>query len=113
MTQADQWDEAMRGPKMGLGSGAVIYKYQMPVQECFEMKLPKGAQIIRMAGEKGMLWLWAVVDTNVDDEVRKFKAFKCGGSGMNGASNLIYHGCAAIYIQAELMLYIFEEINDD
>ena len=42
----------------------------MPVAEVFDMKLTKGAQIIRMAGEKGMLWLWAVVDTQAEDETR-------------------------------------------
>ena len=96
---------------MGLGNGTVIYKYQMPVSEQFKMKLPQGAQIIRTAGERGMLWLWAVVDTNAPDEVRKFRAFKCGGSGMNDAPPMVYRGCAAIYIQAELMLYIFEEVQ--
>lgn len=111
--QIDQWDEKLRGPKMGKGNGKVIYKYQMPVSERFEMKLPANAEIIRMHGEGGLLWLWAVVDTNVSDEVRFFRTFKCGGSGMNDAGNLVYRGCAAIYIQAELMLYIFEELSND
>lgn len=94
-------------------TGLTIFKYQMPVSESFEMKLPKGAEIIRMNGEMGGLWLWAVVDTEADDETRKFHAFKCGGSGMSPDMNLTYRGCAAIYIQAELMLYIFEEMPDD
>lgn len=106
----DQWDEKLRGPKMGIGTGKVIYKYQIPVSEHFTMSLPKGAEIIRLHGENGLLWLWAIVDTDQDDEKRKFHAFKCGGSGMNELSNLKYIGCAAIYIQAELMLYFFEEI---
>lgn len=111
MAASDQWDEGLRGPKMSSNTGKVIFKYQMPVSEEFSMKLPKGAEIIRMDGEGGHLWLWAVVDTNQPDEVRKFHAFKCGGSGMEGKEYLVYRGCAAIFIQAELMLYIFEEIE--
>lgn len=110
-SQSDQWDEAIRGPKMSNPTGHTIFKYQMPVAEQFEMKLPEGAQIIRMDGENGLLWLWAVVDRDKPDETRKFRAFKTGGSGMERGMELIYRGCAAIYIQAELMLYIFEEIE--
>lgn len=115
MMAVDQWDEAVRGPKMSSNTGKVIFKYQMPVSEHFEMLLPKDAEIIRMHGENGGLWLWAVIDTDAPDEKRVFHAFKCGGSGMNElvTENLVYRGCAAIYIQAELMLYFFEELGND
>ncbi|MBZ5882551.1 DUF7352 domain-containing protein, partial [Escherichia coli] len=77
--QADQWD-ASRGPKMADPKGKAIFKYQMPVLEQFEMKLPQGALIIRMEDQGGMFWLWAVVDTRAPDETRKFRAFKTGAS---------------------------------
>jgi hypothetical protein len=76
--QEDQWDEAVRGKKMSDSAGRVIFKYQMPVLERFSMRLPKGAEIIRMADQGGMFWLWAVVDTRVSDEDRHFVAVKCG-----------------------------------
>lgn len=107
--QSDQWDENLRGQKMSNSTGRVIYKYQMPVQEHFEMGLPENAEILRMTDEKGMFWLWAVVNTNASNETRKFHAFKCGGK-IPDELNLKYIGCCAIYIQAELMLYIFEEL---
>lgn len=103
-----QFDESTRGPMMSGTTGNRIWKYQMPVSEVFDMKLPKGAQIIRMAGENGMLWLWAVVDTQAEDEVRHFKAFKAGGTMPDDLSGHEFVGMAHIYIQAELMLYIFE-----
>lgn len=52
--QSDQWDDAVRGKKMSSASGRVIFKYQMPVLERFSMKLPAGAEIIRMADQGGM-----------------------------------------------------------
>lgn len=107
--QADQWDEAVRRKKMSAAKGKVIYKYQMPVLEHFTMKLPKGAEIIRMEDQGGMFWLWAIVDTEVEDEERSFYAFKCGGE-IPRHLKLKYVGFCAVHVQMELGLYIFEEV---
>jgi len=106
--QADQWDDNSRGPKMSSVRGSTIFKYQMPVLEQFEMKLPKGAQIIRMNDQDGMFWLWAVIDTEAPDEIRKFRAFKTGAEIPKNL-NLAYIGFCAVFVQMELGLYIFEE----
>jgi len=106
--QADQWDVNLRGEKMSDVTGRVIYKYQMPVLEQFEMILPEGAEIIRMEDQGGMFWLWAIVRTDVPDETRKFWAFKCGGR-MPDKVDLTYVGFCAVHVQQELGLYIFEE----
>lgn len=108
-----QWDEATRGPRMSGTTGNRIWKYQMPVCEQFTMDLPKGAEIIRMDGERGMLWLWAVVDTSAPVETRHFEAFKAGGTMPDDLSKHVFRGMAHIFIQAELMLYIFEVIEND
>lgn len=110
--QVDQWDAATRGQKMSSASGKVIYKYQMPVLERFTMKLPRGAEIIRMADQDGMFWLWAVVDTRAPDEDRHFVAVKCGGNVPENRK-LVYRGFCAIFVQMELGLYIFEDVNHD
>lgn len=108
--QADQWDESTRGQKMSSATGKVIFKYQMPVLERFTMRLPQGAEIIRIADQGGMFWLWAVVDTRVPDEDRHFVAVKCGANVPAG--NLRYIGFCAIFVQQELGLYIFEDMGD-
>lgn len=102
------WDEKVRGPKMSEDTGKIIFKYQMPVLERFEMELPKGAEIIRMEDQGGMFWLWAVVDTNAPLEKRKFHAYKTGAA-MDPHANLTYVGFCAVHVQMELGLYIFEE----
>ena len=109
-TQLDQWDGKLRGEKMSNVSGRTIFKYQMPVLERFEMQLPKGAEIIRIADQDGMFWLWAVVRTDVPDETRRFRAYKCGGK-MPDDLNLRYVGFCAVFVQQELGLYIFEEVD--
>lgn len=113
MNNTKGWDEAMRGPRMSGNTGNRIWKYQMPVAEEFTLKLPKGAEIIRMDGENGYLWCWAVVDTQAPLEERHFAAFKAGGEMPDDLSNHFFVGMASIYIQAELMLYIFEVSNAD
>lgn len=107
--QADQWDASLRGPKMADPKGKAILKYQMPVLEQFEMKLPKGALIIRMGDQGGMFWLWAVVDTRSPDETRKFRAFKTGASIPDNFDGK-YLGFCKIHVQQELGLYIFEDV---
>lgn len=112
MTDPDEeaakgWDEALRGPRMSEATGKVIFKYQMPVLESFTMKLPSGAQIIRMEDQGGMFWLWAVVDTDAPMKDRQFMAFKTGAA-MPRDVNLQYVGFCAVFVQMELGLYIFE-----
>src|SRR5690606_30514053 len=106
---ATVWDDALRGPQMSEASGRVIFKYQMPVLERFVMMLPAGAEIIRMADQGGMFWLWAVVDTEAPLEERRFRAFKTGAE-MPADLSLRYVGFCAVFVQMELGLYIFEEM---
>lgn len=108
MTNSVDWDERARGPRMSKTTGRTIWKYQMPVQERFVMALPQDAQIIRVADQGGMFWLWAVVDTEAPLEERLFHAVKTGAP-MPENRNLVYHGFCAVHIQQELGLYIFEE----
>lgn len=104
-----EWDEAVRGPRMSDATGRAIFKYQMPVLEQFEMELPRGAEIIRMADQGGMFWMWAVVNTDAPQETRRFRAFKTGAE-MPDDMPLRYIGFCAVFVQMELGLYIFEEV---
>ncbi len=105
-----EWDEGIRGPKMSSDSGRIIFKYQMPVLENFEMELPDGAEIIRVADQGGMFWMWAVVNTDNKCVQRKFKAFKTGATMPNDIK-LNYIGFCAVHVQMELGLYIFEVMD--
>jgi len=102
------WDEEQRGPKQALieKPNKTIWKYQIPILEDFTVDLHEGAEIIRFANEGGMLWLWAIVEPNAPIKPKRILAFKTGAE--MPMDNLNYLGCAAIHIQAELMLYYFE-----
>src|SRR5213595_3614843 len=86
----------------------VIYKYRLPFMEVATVEMPKGAQVIRVDGLDGALWIWAVVDTDEPIVKREFHLFKTGAV-LDDASEWYYHGCGAIKIQMELMLYVFEK----
>lgn len=103
------WDISVRGPQLSSSCGRIIYKYQMPVLEEFTLELPQNAEIIRMQSENGMFWCWAVVNTDDVLEKRYFRAFKTGAK-IPDDLNLLYVGCCAVFVQMELMLYIFEVI---
>lgn len=87
-----------------------IYKYQIPIQEDFTMELPKDAEIIRVACENGMFWMWALVDKNAPVEERFFKGFKTGSEIPE--ANLKYLGFCELYLQQNLAVYIFEDLRN-
>lgn len=107
--QPSSWDESIRGKRMSDSTGRVLFKYQMPLKEKFEMKLPKGARIIRIDFQDGYMWMWAIVDTNEELEVRHFYAVKCGANVPK--EDLVYLGFAPVFVQQEIALYIFEDLN--
>ena len=87
----------------------VIYKYQLPFKEVAEIKLPRDAEVVRIDGLDGFLWLWAIVDTDNETEDRTFYLFKTGAP-MPADMKLRYLGCGGIFVQMELMMYVFEEV---
>ncbi len=85
-----------------------VFKYLVPFKEFVELELPKGAKVIRIDGMEGHLYFWALVDTDAETENRRFYLAKTGGVGLPDLP-LKYVGCGALFIQPELMLYVFEE----
>jgi hypothetical protein len=80
--------------------------------EVSKVDMPVGAHIIRVAGLDGALWLWAIVDTDPPLETRTFHLFKTGGELPEDIiNNYNFIGFGAIFIQMELMLYVFEKIG--
>lgn len=87
----------------------VIYKYRLPFQEKSKISMPRGANIIRVDGLDGAIWVWAVVDTEQPLVDREFSLFKTGGDMPDDIDTYSYIGCGAIFVQMELMLYVFEK----
>lgn len=86
-----------------------IYKYRLPFQEKATVSMPEDANIIRIDGLDGSLWVWAIVDTNNTMVDREFHLFKTGGEMPDDIEEFSYLGCGAIFVQMELMMYVFEK----
>lgn len=87
----------------------VIYKYRLPFMETSKVVMHDNAQIVRVGGIDGALWVWAVVDTGQPRVERTFYLFKTGGVMPDDIDSYTYLGCGAIFVQMELMMYVFEK----
>lgn len=88
-----------------------IFKYRLPFMEVATIDMPVGAWIIRVDGLDGALWVWATVDPEAPIEPRTFHLFKTGAEMPDDINSYSYHGCGAIFIQMELMMYVFERVR--
>lgn len=86
-----------------------IFKYRLPFMEVATVEMPYEAKVIRIDGLDGALWIWAIVDTDAPIEIRTFHLFKTGAQMPNDIlESYNYLGCGAIFVQMELMMYVFE-----
>ncbi len=94
---------------------SVVYKYLIPFQEGFELNLPKGSQIVRIDNDQGNPYIWALTPVHETEIVTfKFQSSKTGGI-LSHTKPLHFVGTISIFVQMELMLYVFLEdvINSD
>lgn len=89
-----------------------IHKYQLGMAEKASVQMPQGAHIIRIDGIDGFLYIWAVVDTEAPMAQRDFLLFKTGAAmPANILATHRYLGCGGIFVQMELMMYVWEAKN--
>lgn len=87
-----------------------IHKYPVGMAEHAKVQMRKGAHIIRVDGIDGFLYIWAVVNPDAPMEVREFDLFKTGAEMPNDILEThVYHGCGGIFVQMELMMYVWEK----
>jgi hypothetical protein len=66
----------------------VIWKYEIPDENPFEIEMPKGALILKAALQRNRLTMWAAVDAVAEKEKRSF--FLVGtGAPVNKAGRYI------------------------
>lgn len=88
-----------------------IFKYRLPFKEQSQIAMPIGAKIIRVDDFDGAIFIWAIVDESAELENRHFRLFKTGGDMPADILEYNYIGCGAIFVQMELMMYVFEKPN--
>lgn len=93
---------------------SVVHKYPIPFQEGFELNLPRGSQVVRIDTVDGFNFLWALHEVSDNPEIvtYKFVSSKTGGE-IEHEKPLTFVGMYSIFIQMELLLYVFlEDIVD-
>lgn len=96
---------------------SVVHKHLIPFQEGFDMNFPVGSQVVRIAVDQGNPYMWVlkpVAEVGVDQKMATyhFKGSKTGGV-FEHENDLVFVGTYAIFIQMELMLYVFlDKITD-
>ena len=88
-----------------------IHKFPLGMAEKAYVDMPEGAYVIRVDGIDGFLYLWAVVDTEAPMVRREFLLFKTGAPMPDDLECYRYLGCGGIFIQMELMMYVWEADN--
>lgn len=88
---------------------SVVLKYLIPFTEGFTLNLPKGSKVVRIDVDNGNPYLWALVPKGEEEIVQYvFKSSKTGGV-IEHEHDLVFIDTYAIFIQMELMLYVFLE----
>ena len=88
---------------------SVVYKYLIPFTEGFTLNLPIGSKVVRIDTDQGNPYLWALVPLDEKEIVKyHFQSSKTGGV-MEHEEQLVFIDTYAIFIQMELMLYVFLE----
>lgn len=98
---------------------SVVHKHLIPFQEGFEMIFPIGSKVVRIDVDQGNPYMWVLVPLNKNGTTDglpmatyHFKSSKTGGV-IEHTEDLVFLDTYAIFIQMELMLYVFlEKLTD-
>lgn len=84
----------------------IIYKYKLNHTQI--ARIPKGAEILKLAIQNEYLCLWALVDDQKDIELRTFHIFATGYE-IDPSLNLNY--IDTFFTEDGLVFHVFEEIK--
>jgi hypothetical protein len=85
-----------------------IYKYKVKRQETQEVEMPVGAQILTAQPIDVNVWIWAIIETEVQEkEMRRIAVLKTGQEITLNADHLLYINSVQ-FGGGELVLHVFE-----
>lgn len=96
--------------------GFTIFKYQIPIQENFQLELPTYHKAIRVEFVDGKAWMWVLHDLRAERKPYMFHMYKTGGTipdSIIPKLDPIPIGYLSIYVQQELCLYVFTETDNE
>ena len=82
-----------------------VWKFQLPIIDEFELMMPKGAQILSAQIQTGIPCLWALVDP---DEGQELKRFRMAGTGHIIAEDAVEFVFIGTFQFDGLVIHLFE-----
>lgn len=88
-----------------------IWKYQLPLQDDFELELPKFAKVLSVGAQNDMPVIW--VQVIVDEPEKEIRKFCLAGTGqhMNGKHQLTFIGTFQI-LEGRFVGHVFEKTSN-
>lgn len=84
-----------------------VFKYEIKPDDYFELKLPKGASILKIMQQYNKIQLWALVDEFAEKETRRFRFAGTGHLIEEDPSQLQHISTFKVY-DGELIFHVFE-----
>ena len=86
-----------------------VYKYQLQPNDYIDIHLPTKAQILTVQTQFDKPCLWALVNPDNENVLRRFRLAGTGHSIKENESELFYHGTFQL-MQGALIFHLFEII---
>jgi len=85
----------------------VVYKYDVEIKSCVRLRIPGGGKIIKAALQRGILRIWAEVNTKNGDHFRYIRILATGESF---PEDVYLDYIDTIFLENGLVFHIYEEI---
>lgn len=87
-----------------------IWKFELPFEERFDIKMPSGAEILTLQLDEKTSHpcIWAVVDTDYVHETRSFRLLTTGAEVPNGINVKEHYIGSYQYQKGEFIGHVFE-----
>jgi hypothetical protein len=85
-----------------------VWKYELPIEDHVEIKMRGDAKILKCDIQKETLCIWALVETNNQEEVRRFRIAGTGHE-IKDIFDMEYIGTFQMR-GGELIFHVFEEL---
>lgn len=85
-----------------------IWKYEIPIVDHVELRMPLGARLLHFGDQDGVLNLWALIDDEQATEVRLFAVIGTGSPISEDAMLHLAHVGTAIQPRTLLVWHLFE-----
>lgn len=84
-----------------------VFKYALPIEDCSEVQMPEGAQILKIDAQYNRPCIWALVNPDAPNKVRRFRFAGTGHPISENPDQLFFHGTFHLEGGA-LVFHVFE-----